>query len=120
MVMGSEGRLGIITEVKLRITPLPEQESFHVIFFPDWNTGLQAVRAMAQARLQLSMMRLSNTIETFTQLKLAGSGMAIRHAAPCQLQLGEGLDGAAWPSACWKNTWTCAAPARAKPCSPLA
>ena len=78
MVMGSEGRLGIITEVKLRITPLPEQESFHVVFFPDWNTGLQAVRAMAQARLQLSMMRLSNTIETFTQLKLAGSGMAIR------------------------------------------
>ncbi len=78
MIMGSEGRLGIITEVKLRITPLPEQESFHVIFFPDWNTGLQAVRAMAQSRLQLSMMRLSNTIETFTQLKLAGSGLAIR------------------------------------------
>ena len=77
MVMGSEGRLGIITEVKVRITPLPEHESFHVIFFPDWDAGLKAVRAIAQARVQLSMMRLSNTIETFTQLKLAGSGTAI-------------------------------------------
>jgi alkyldihydroxyacetonephosphate synthase len=78
MVMGSEGRLGIITEVKVRITPLPERESFHVIFFPDWDAGLKAVRAMAQGKVQLSMMRLSNTIETFTQLKLAGSGTAIR------------------------------------------
>jgi alkyldihydroxyacetonephosphate synthase len=48
-----------------------------VIFFPDWDSGLKAVRAMAQGRLQLSMMRLSNAIETFTQLQLAGSGRAI-------------------------------------------
>ncbi|MDH4039092.1 MAG: FAD-binding oxidoreductase [Gammaproteobacteria bacterium] len=77
MIMGSEGRMGIITEVKVRVTPLPERESFHVIFFPDWDAGLKAVRAMAQGKVQLSMMRLSNTIETFTQLKLAGGGTAI-------------------------------------------
>ena len=77
MFMGSEGRLGIITEVKVRVTPVAEHESFHVIFFPDWNAGHTAVRAIAQAKLQLSMMRLSNTFETFTQLKLAGGGMAI-------------------------------------------
>jgi alkyldihydroxyacetonephosphate synthase len=77
MFMGSEGRMGIITEVKVRITPLPEHESFHVIFFPDWDSGLQALREIAQSKVQLSMMRLSNTIETFTQLKLAGSGRAI-------------------------------------------
>ena len=78
MFMGSEGRLGIITEVKVRVTPVAEHESFHVIFFPEWNAGLAAVRAIAQGKLQLSMMRLSNTIETFTQLKLAGGGTAIR------------------------------------------
>jgi alkyldihydroxyacetonephosphate synthase len=77
MFMGSEGRMGIITEVKVRITPLPEHESFHVIFFPDWDTGHKALREIAQSKVQLSMMRLSNTIETFTQLKLAGSGRAI-------------------------------------------
>lgn len=75
--LGTEGRLGIITEVKARVTPLPEHESFHVLFFPNWETGLAAVREMIQGKLQLSMMRLSNAIETFTQLKLAGSPSVI-------------------------------------------
>ena len=77
MFMGTEGRMGIITEVKVRITPLPEHESFHVIFFPDWDKALEAMRDIAQSKVQLSMMRLSNTIETYTQLKLAGGGTAI-------------------------------------------
>jgi alkyldihydroxyacetonephosphate synthase len=71
--LGTEGRLGIITEVKARVTPLPEQESFHVLFFPDWETGLAAVQEIVKNKVQLSMMRLSNRIETITQLKLAGS-----------------------------------------------
>lgn len=77
MFMGTEGRMGIITEVKARVTPLPEHESFHVIFFPDWDSGLEAMRDIAQGKVQLSMMRLSNAIETYTQLKLAGGGKAI-------------------------------------------
>jgi alkyldihydroxyacetonephosphate synthase len=76
-VLGTEGRLGIITQVKARVTPLPEHESFHVLFFPSWEIGLDAVRAMVQGKLQLSMMRLSNANETFTQLKLAGGGAAV-------------------------------------------
>ena len=76
-VLGTEGRLGIITQVKARVTPLPEHESFHVLFFPTWESALASVREMIQGKLQLSMMRLSNPIETFTQLKLAGSGAAI-------------------------------------------
>ena len=75
--LGTEGRMGIITEVKARVTPLPEQESFHVLFFPDWETGLTAVREIVQSKMQLSMMRLSNQIETFTQLKLAGGPQVI-------------------------------------------
>ncbi len=77
MFMGSEGRLGIITEVKVRVTPIADQESFHVVFFPDWESGVKAVRDLTQQRVQLSMMRLSNTTETFTQLKLAGHEAAI-------------------------------------------
>lgn len=75
--LGTEGRMGIITEVKVRVTPLPELESFHVLFFPNWESGLTAVREIAQNKMQLSMMRLSNAIETFTQLKLAGSERVI-------------------------------------------
>ncbi|MBT4519169.1 MAG: FAD-binding oxidoreductase [Halieaceae bacterium] len=77
MFMGTEGRMGIITEVKARVTPLPEQESFHVVFFPSWEAGLAAVREIIQSKMQLSMMRLSNAIETDTQLRLAGGGAAV-------------------------------------------
>ena len=77
MILGSEGRLGIITEATLRVTPLPEQEDFYVVFFPDWENALHAVRELAQKRIGLSMMRLSNPKETYTQLKLAGSPLAI-------------------------------------------
>ncbi|WP_328188976.1 FAD-binding oxidoreductase [Marinobacter sp. OP 3.4] len=72
MVLGSEGRLGIITETRVRVTPLPERESFHVMFFPNWRLAREAARRMVQARLPLSMLRLSNEAETETQLALAG------------------------------------------------
>ncbi|MAT93709.1 MAG: FAD-binding oxidoreductase [Halioglobus sp.] len=75
--LGTEGRLGVITEVKARVTPLPQQESFHVVFFPTWEQGLAAVREIVQARVQLSMMRLSNAVETATQLRLAGGAGAV-------------------------------------------
>ncbi len=69
-LMGSEGRLGLLTETTVRVRRLPEQEAFHGAFFPDWNSGLEAVRALAQADAPLSMLRLSNEIETETQLAL--------------------------------------------------
>lgn len=75
--LGTEGRLGIITEVKARVTPLPGHEAFHVLFFPSWEIALAAVREIVQSKMQLSMMRLSNRMETFTQLKLAGSARVI-------------------------------------------
>jgi alkyldihydroxyacetonephosphate synthase len=72
MVLGSEGRLGIVTEASVRVTPLPEAESFHAVFFPDWARAENAVRAIAQAGLPLSMLRLSSATETLTTLTLAG------------------------------------------------
>jgi alkyldihydroxyacetonephosphate synthase len=72
IILGSEGRLGILTEATVRVRPLPEQESFFVIFFPSWEQGLAAARHGAQARLPLTMLRLSTPIETRTQLVLAG------------------------------------------------
>jgi len=72
MVLGSEGRLGILTEATVRITPLPKHEEFHAVFFPDWMEAEAAVRSLAQAKLPLSMLRLSNATETLTTLTLAG------------------------------------------------
>lgn len=72
LILGSEGRLGVITEATVRISPLPERESFNAIFFPNFEAGKTAVRQMLQADLPLSMIRLSTGVETDTTLKLAG------------------------------------------------
>ncbi|MEI8029167.1 MAG: FAD-binding oxidoreductase [Comamonadaceae bacterium] len=72
LVLGSEGRFGILTEVTLRVSPLPEHESFHALFFPHWDAAETAVRELVQRKLPLSMLRLSNGIETETNLTLAG------------------------------------------------
>jgi alkyldihydroxyacetonephosphate synthase len=72
LVLGSEGRLGIVTQATLRVSPLPQREDFHALFFPDWAQGVAAVCEMVQARLPLSMLRLSDAVETTTTLALAG------------------------------------------------
>lgn len=72
MILGSEGRLGILTEATVRISRLPQSESFHALFFPSWVEAENAIRNIAQARLPLSMLRLSNPVETLTTLRLAG------------------------------------------------
>lgn len=77
-LMGSEGRLGLLTEVTARIRRIPESEGFHGVFFPDWTSAFEAVRAMTQADVPLSMLRLSNEIETETQLRLAGHAQLVR------------------------------------------
>ncbi|RRJ84641.1 FAD-binding oxidoreductase [Aestuariirhabdus litorea] len=77
LVMGSEGRIGILSEVDLRISPLPEKEAFYVAFLPSWDQGVAVVRRAAQQRIGLSMLRLSNPLETYTQLRLAGHASAI-------------------------------------------
>jgi alkyldihydroxyacetonephosphate synthase len=78
LVLGSEGRLGLLTEVSARVRPVPEHESFHAVFFADWASAFASIRGLAQSGLALSMLRLSNAVETDTQLRLAGKPGLIR------------------------------------------
>jgi alkyldihydroxyacetonephosphate synthase len=72
MVLGSEGRLGILTEACVRISPIPEREEFHAVFFPDFQLGVDAVKQILSSGLSLCMLRLSTANETTTTLALAG------------------------------------------------
>ncbi len=72
MVLGSEGRLGIITQAKVRVRRVPEAESFYGVFFPSWEQGTDAVRTIVQNELPVSMLRFSNPLETETTLILSG------------------------------------------------
>ncbi len=78
IVLGSEGRIGVLTEARVRVRPVPEREEFHAVFMPDWEQGKAAIRALAQGGIRLSMLRLSNAVETDTQLQLAGHPEQIR------------------------------------------
>jgi alkyldihydroxyacetonephosphate synthase len=72
MILGSEGRIGIITEATVRVQPIAEREAFHAWFFRDWKSAQHAVRTLAQSGAGLSMLRLAGEIETFTTLRMAG------------------------------------------------
>lgn len=80
VVLGSEGRMGIITRAILRVRPLPESETFYGIFFRSWEQGAEAVRQIAQERIAISMARLSNSQETETTLALSGKERLVARA----------------------------------------
>jgi len=77
LILGSEGRLGIVHKAIVRIRPLPEKDEVYAIFFPSWDHGVEAVRSVAGEDIPFSMIRLSNPEETSTQLALAGKERAI-------------------------------------------
>jgi len=90
LVLGSEGRLGVLTEAAVRIQPRPEREDFYGIFFRSWEQGLEAARSIAQARIAVSMIRLSDAEETLTTLALAGNPQLIGLASFLLHALGAG------------------------------
>jgi len=76
--MGTEGRMGIISEVDVRVQRLPEHESFHVAFLPDWDSALGLVRNLVQAKVPVSLLRLSNPEETRSHLLLGAQPWQVR------------------------------------------
>jgi alkyldihydroxyacetonephosphate synthase len=72
MLLGSEGRIGILTEVKVRVSPVPEYERFYGAFLPSWDAGMRAVQDITRDRIALSMLRLSDPAETESHLRLSG------------------------------------------------
>lgn len=69
---GSEGALGIITAVTLRVHPVPETTAYQAWSFPDFATGANALRTVIQAGAAPTVMRLSDEAETGLNLARAG------------------------------------------------
>ncbi|MCH1783127.1 FAD-binding oxidoreductase [Psychrobacter glaciei] len=70
MMMGTEGRAGIFTTVKMRVQSQPEEELFKVAFLPNWAAGKAVLKQAVQSNIRLSMLRLSNAVETDAHLHL--------------------------------------------------
>ncbi|TDD33532.1 FAD-binding oxidoreductase [Saccharopolyspora elongata] len=97
LAVGSEGALGVITEVALRVRPAPARSRYEAFVVDGWQSGVDAVRALAQGRALADVTRLSDVDEADVQLELSGAlkarslktylrGRGIRQ--PCLLVLG--------------------------------
>lgn len=64
MILGSEGRLGIITEATVHVRPIPASRTILGYLFPGWSEGLAAMRDIAASECQVSVTRLSDAPET--------------------------------------------------------
>ncbi|HWJ80824.1 MAG TPA: FAD-binding oxidoreductase [Nocardioides sp.] len=68
LFLGSEGAFGVITEVTVRVRPLPEVKVYEGWQWPDFATGADAMRALAQSDLLPTVLRLSDENETAINL----------------------------------------------------
>jgi len=64
MILGSEGRLGVITEVTVQVHRIPEKRDVYAYFFPNWETGIATMQAIAESDATPSITRISDAKET--------------------------------------------------------
>ncbi|HJT43154.1 MAG TPA: FAD-binding oxidoreductase [Rhizomicrobium sp.] len=71
---GSNGSLGVVTGATLRVRALPAQEAYHAYLFPDFASGLAAMRAFQRTGEPHAMLRLCDDGQTrfFRALERAG------------------------------------------------
>lgn len=68
LAIGSEGTLGVITKVRLRVHRVPETTRYEAWSFPDFATGVAALRAVTQIGTGPTVVRLSDEAETGVNL----------------------------------------------------
>jgi alkyldihydroxyacetonephosphate synthase len=79
LVMGSEGRFGVITEVTLRVRRRPSRTVVAGALLPDLEHGLATVRDLVQEDVPLTLVRLSDAPETQVAMAV---GLGKSAAAP--------------------------------------
>ncbi len=71
MIIGSEGRLGIITEATVQVHRIPAKRDVYAYFFPSWEVGLKAMQAISESDAAPSITRVSDHPETVFSLATA-------------------------------------------------
>ncbi|MEM9242517.1 MAG: FAD-binding oxidoreductase [Pseudomonadota bacterium] len=64
LCIGSEGVLGIITEITMMVHPLPKYKAYYGFLFHDFTSGVEAVNHVIKKGVKPTMMRLSDAKKT--------------------------------------------------------
>ncbi|GAB3402211.1 FAD-binding oxidoreductase [Schumannella luteola] len=64
MVVGSEGRLGIITEATVQVHRIPEKRVIHAYFFKNWDHAIKAMQEISESDASPSITRVSDGNES--------------------------------------------------------
>ena len=86
LVLGSEGTLGAITELVLRVRPVVPEQRYEAWLLRSFEGGCEALRTLAQAEAAPDVARLSDEDETRTTLLLAGERGIARRAGAAALR----------------------------------
>ncbi len=79
LLAGAEGTLGAITEVTLRMHPLPSARQFGGWLFPDLRSGVDALRRVLATGARPAVVRLYDVLDT--ALVLGGQGLDVGEGA---------------------------------------
>jgi alkyldihydroxyacetonephosphate synthase len=77
LFLGSEGTLGIITEIRLRAHPRPTADRRAAYRFSDFEAGLDACRRMVQRGATPAVLRLYDEVETRRSFEMDGGAILI-------------------------------------------
>ncbi|MEV6106634.1 FAD-binding oxidoreductase [Streptomyces sp. NPDC051940] len=88
LLLGSEGALGVITSVTVRVRPLPQARRYEGWRFDSFDSGAAAMRRLAQDGPLPTVLRLSDEAETMVGLARPQSVSELRSTAGCLLLAG--------------------------------
>ena len=86
MFIGSEGRLGIITDLWVHVHRLPEERVVVAYMYPSWEPAVAAIHAMSEAEVPTTFVRISDAHETAMSLSTQKEPVTLKKKVEARVQ----------------------------------